>query len=175
MPAGLHTNPAFRLAADLLRRLGFRFAAHGGRVANTYRATPRVTTDYDFMVDDGDLAQLRDALSADGFSITNYHRPGHDVIGQVRAKRADLAYDFNLISVDYERAAISRAESNNGILAIEDLLIQKLFAWRARDRDDVRSILATKPALDLSIFEEWVDYFEIRDRLVRELKLAGMN
>lgn len=175
MPAGLNTKPAFRYATELLRRLGFRFAVHGGQVANHYRPVDRLTVDYDFMVDDGDLAQLRDALTADGFSITKYHRPGDDVIGQVRAARADLAYDFNLISVDYERAAISRAEDNDGILAIEDLLIQKLFAWRDRDRDDVRSILATKPALDMSIFEEWLDYFDIRDRLDAELRSAGMR
>lgn len=175
MPAGLNTKPAFRYATDLLRRLGFRFAVHGGQVANHYRRVERLTVDYDFMVDAGDLAQLRDALATDGFSITKYHRPGEDVIGQVRAARDDLAYDFNLISVDYERAAIARAEDNDGILVIEDLLIQKLFAWRDRDRDDVREILATQPAIDTAIFEEWVDYFEIRDRLEAELKRAGMR
>lgn len=175
MPAGLNTKPAFRYATDLLRRLGFRFAVHGGQVANHYRPAERLTVDYDFMVDDGDLERLRDALEADGFSITKYHRPGENVIGQVRAAREDLAFDFNLISVDYERAAIARAEENDGILVIEDLLIQKLFAWRDRDRDDVRAILATRPALNMAIFEEWLDYFEIRERLNDELRRSHMR
>lgn len=170
MKNGLATTPAVTYATELLRRLGFRFAVHGGRVANHYRDVARATLDYDFLVEGDDLASLRDALDHDGFTITKYHQPGTDRIGQVRAKNVNVAYDFNLISVDYEHEAIERAEANDGILVIEDLLIQKLFAWRDRDRDDVRTILATNPVLDMSIFERWVDYFDIRERLVAELE-----
>ncbi len=172
---GLNTKRAFQLASELLKQLGFKFAAHGGQAANTYRPSERQTTDWDFLVVDGDLEDLRVELEALGFSITRYHRPGEQTIGQVRARRDDIAYDFNLISVDYERDAIERAQANDGVLVIEDLLIQKLFAWRDRDRDDVRAILATRPALNMAIFEEWADYFEIRERLDAELRRAGIR
>lgn len=124
------------------------------------------------MVTDGDLGRLRDCLQQEGFTIRAYHRADEGRIGQIRASKQDVAYDFNLISVEYEAEAIARAQSNDGILVVEDLLIQKLFAWRDRDRDDVRTILATHPDLDMAIFDRWVGYFDIGDRLRAELKRA---
>jgi hypothetical protein len=42
----------------------------------------------------------------------------------------------------------------------EELLIHKVFAGRARDLDDVRSILIKNPSVNLPYIEKWLAEFE---------------
>jgi hypothetical protein len=42
----------------------------------------------------------------------------------------------------------------------EDVIIHKVFAGRARDLDDVKSILMKSPSVDLSYIEKWLTEFE---------------
>lgn len=52
----------------------------------------------------------------------------------------DLVVDVLLAETNYQREAMERAVE--GIITVEDVIVHKLPAWRARDRDDVASILA---------------------------------
>ena len=77
-------------ARELLDRLKKRWAHHGGRAANEYRATLRFTTDYDFWV--SSLDGLAEELEALGFELIE--RPSTDGasrLGQIVAQRGTRA------------------------------------------------------------------------------------
>jgi hypothetical protein len=78
------------------------------------------------------------------------------------AKRGNERVDFIIPTVAYQELAIDRARGH--VLTVEDVLIQKLLAWRARDRDDVRSILAAGHELDTAYIEEWTTFWDVSDR-----------
>jgi hypothetical protein len=57
---------------------------------------------------------------------------------------------------------LTRAAGNH-LLTIEDVLIHKVLADRARDRADVDSILATDPELDHEYIDHWMQQWEITE------------
>jgi hypothetical protein len=75
-----------------------------------------------------------------------------------------------LASTAYHREALARAE--DGSLAVEDVIIAKLIAWRPRDRDDIREILATDPDLDHGYIDEWCVAWEVVDRWTESRRLG---
>jgi hypothetical protein len=50
------------------------------------------------------------------------------------------------------------------VLTVEDVLVHKLIAWRARDRDDVRSILWTGLVFDRDYVDHWATEWMVEDR-----------
>jgi len=64
--------------------------------------------------------------------------------------------------VAYQREALDRAVDH--VLRVEDVVIHKLIAWRARDRDDIRSILEAGVALDGVYLDRWIDAWELGER-----------
>ena len=77
--------------------------------------------------------------------------------------------DILVAGTDYQREAIARAvpEGRNRLLTIEDVIIHKLIAGRYQDDADIESILATKPALDRTYLDRWIDYWDVGDRWQR--------
>ena len=77
--------------------------------------------------------------------------------------RIDLIFSFT----EYEREAIERATlyviENTSVhfASIEDVIIHKIFAGRARDLDDVCGILIRNSVFDSSYIERWLRVFEI--------------
>jgi hypothetical protein len=75
--------------------------------------------------------------------------------------RVDLIFSFS----PFEHLAISRARTVRigraelRFASLEDLVIHKLIAGRARDLEDVRHILLKNPAADLSYIRRWLDEF----------------
>lgn len=76
--------------------------------------------------------------------------------------RVDLIFSFTL----YEQHAIERArtiqigETIVKYAALEDLIIHKVFAGRARDIEDVRLILLRHPETDKEYIRTWLARFE---------------
>lgn len=145
--------------ADRLRSLGLDPVLVGALAAATYRRSPRFTTDVDFMVTD--FADVDEQLAADGYDVKSMAEPGGDpYLIFVRGKGVKV--DLLLAETDYHRGALDRAV--NGVLTVEDVIVMKLLAWRARDRDDVSSIMSTDPALDIDYIDRWAGVWEVADR-----------
>lgn len=135
-----------------------RRALVGAAAAMRYRASDRVTTDLDFLVEwNGDFVQ---ALVEQGFSVRAAEDEGE--VHLVRTRRTGCAVDFIVARTDYQHLAIERAQ--NQVLSVEDVLVHKLIAWRARDRDDVRSILSTGLDFDRDYVDHWATEWAVEDR-----------
>lgn len=161
----LRNDPNYRFAADLLDELGIEWAVIGGRVANLYRPTIRLTQDFDFMV--SKLDGIREILEDAGFRIVKTPRNQDNELMQIVAHKGDQRYDFNLVDYEYQFEAIERARENDCVIVIEDVLIQKLLAWRPQDRDDLESIMKTEIAFDEALVRRWSRVFETEERLDR--------
>ena len=74
--------------------------------------------------------------------------------------------DFILSFTPYERQAMDRVARRviRGcevrFASAEDLIVHKIFAGRARDLEDVRSILARNPDLDHAYIRRWLREFD---------------
>jgi hypothetical protein len=127
--------------------------------ANRYRADARFTTDLDLLVgqDDHLAAVVREA----GYRVTEVADPGeppHLLIARNAATRVDILPAV----VEYQLRALERGI--DGFLTAEDVIIHKLIAWRARDRDDIRSILEAEVPLDQTYIASWAQAWEVEDR-----------
>jgi hypothetical protein len=77
--------------------------------------------------------------------------------------------------VETEYHAVAHGRAVNGMLAVEDVLIHKLIAWRAKDQDDIASILPTRPNLDAEYIDRWAKEWQVGDRWAdsRQRWMAG--
>jgi hypothetical protein len=84
----------------------------------------------------------------------------------VQDLKSGIRIDFIFSFSPYERQAIERANEvklENVIVrfaALEDLIIHKIIAKRARDSEDVRSILLKNPDYDKIYIEKWLKEFD---------------
>ena len=142
-----------------LAELGCEPVLIGALAALKYRSTPRFTTDVDFLV--RSLDGVADAFRADGYDVQVMAEPGEQpYVVFIRGRGAKV--DALVVETEYQAVAHTRAIG--GILTIEDVLIHKLIAWRAKDQDDIASILATRPELDGVYIDRWVGEWEVDER-----------
>jgi hypothetical protein len=139
---------AFR---DRLDALGLEPVLIGALAAQRYRLAPRSTTDVDFLV--RRLGSLVEVMQGDGYDVHVMAEPGEEPY-VVFISGEGVKVDVLVAETDYQREALDRAV--DGVLSVEDVLIHKLLAWRARDRDDVASILATGRPVDEAYVDRWV-------------------
>jgi len=144
---------------ELLDELGIDWAAIGALAANRYRATVRFTSDADALVEW--VERLDDALRARGYDvqvIADEGEPPH----LLRLRRQEEQVDLLPPVVEYQQVALDRAVDR--VITAEDVIVFKLIAWRARDRDDIRSILETGRRLDRDYIVRWAEAWEVTDR-----------
>jgi hypothetical protein len=145
--------------AERLRSLGFEPVLIGALAANVYRLGPRLTTDVDFLT--RSLVGLAEALEADGLDVHTMAEPGE--APYVAFIRGDgIRVDVVAAQTDYQLEAFERAR--DGVLTVEDVIVHKLIAWRARDRDDIDQILAAGHVLDDTYLERWIAAWQVEDR-----------
>lgn len=145
--------------ADLLREVGADVVLAGALAANAWRREPRFTTDVDFLA--RSLVGVADALEARGFEVKAMAEPGGDPY--LLFVRGDgIRVDILLAETEYHEGAMDRAI--DGRLSAEDVIVHKLIAWRAKDRDDVEAILAAGHPLDEEYVERWAAAWEVSDR-----------
>lgn len=135
----------------------------GGRAANFYRPTPRFTRDVDFYVTR--LQGVREFLETAGFTIVKSPRGDGNELLQIVAEKPGIRFDFNLADFEYQFDAIERAKANEGVIVVEDVIIQKLLAWRPTDRDDLEAIVGSGIEIDFELVRRWCDQFETTERL----------
>lgn len=81
-------------------------------------------------------------------------------------KRSGIRVDFIFSFSPYERQAIERAKDiklGNSLVrfaSLEDVVIHKVIAGRARDFEDVKSILLKNPKYDLIYIKKWLKEFD---------------
>jgi hypothetical protein len=124
-----------------------------------YRATPRLTTDADFLADDVD--GLDDAFRAAGYRVNavgDPEGPRHLLVVRGHGDQIDVL----LPVVEYQDIALERAQDH--VITAEDVIIHKLIAWRPRDRNDIASILETGVDLDADYIRGWANQWQVLDR-----------
>jgi hypothetical protein len=140
----------------------------GALAASLYRRHPRLTTDADLLVEPAD--GVADAFRAAGYDVRSVGgEPDSPDMLMVRGKgdRIDLLF----ATVDYLRGALDR--SIDHVLAVEDVIVQKLIAWRPRDRDDLAEILETGRDLDDSYIDHWASQWNVADRWTQTRARGG--
>lgn len=145
--------------AAVLDQIGVRWAVVGAVAALRYRSEPRLTTDLDLLVESH--PGLAQAFRDDGFQVEEYAdtgEPPHLLLIRGKGVRVDLL----IVTVEYQQVALDR--SRDGIIAVEDVIVHKLIAWRTRDQDDVLSILRADPHLDAQYIEHWAHEWGVVDR-----------
>ncbi|MEQ1699806.1 MAG: hypothetical protein ABMA25_06840 [Ilumatobacteraceae bacterium] len=157
MPAPSDYFDQFR---DQLAALGAQPVGIGAFAALLYRAEPRETTDVDFLVTS--LHGVAEAFREFGYDVRAISEPDSDQPYVVFVRGGGAKMDALLVETDYHAEAHRRAVS--GMLTVEDVLVHKLIAWRAKDQDDIASILSTSPTLDESYIDRWAEEWQVGDR-----------
>lgn len=146
--------------AGLLDELGVDWVIAGAAATYPYRTTGRFTTDLDLLVrwDEGLPAAARSL----GYDVRVMAAPD-DHPHLLQLHRGHEHVDLIVAAVDYQDEAIDRGLASH-VLTVEDVLVHKLIAWRPRDREDIASILAGDPQLDLGYIEHWAREWDVLDR-----------
>lgn len=154
--------------AERLRSLGLEVALIGALAARRYRATDRITTDVDFLA--RELKDLPERMRSDGYEVRTMAEPGGEpyvVFIRGKGERVDVLQ----AETPFQHTALDRAR--DGVITVEDVIVHKLLAWRARDRDDIASIFAAGHALDERYIERWAEAWEIPDRWAEAKRTLG--
>lgn len=148
---------------DELDALGVPWVVAGALAAQRYRDWPRFTTDLDLLVLwNPDLVERFQAL---GYTVTAHADPeSHPHLLMLRSSEEKI--DLIVAVVEYQAVALRRGQFTH-YLTIEDVLIHKLLAWRLKDRDDIRSILAASSTYDEAYVAQWATEWEVLDRWER--------
>ena len=138
--------------AEALDSLGADWVIIGGLAALRYREKQRFTTDADFLA--RHVEGIKKLFESQGFTVRTMIQPG-DAAPYVYFVRGNgMSVDVLISETEYQDCAIGRRV--DGYLTVEDVIIHKLLAFRSRDQDDIRSILARGLSLDRSYIEHWV-------------------
>lgn len=168
--------PVSSTAAELLGRIAQSLDSHGipymivGGQAVLVYGEPRLTKDIDVTLGVGPdrLGDLLPIITALGL------RPLVDPETFTRqtlvlpCEEDDTGHrvDFILSFSEYEREALQRTRATpiEGVAvrfaSPEDVIIHKMVAGRPRDLEDVASVAAKTPALDLDYVSRWLRAFE---------------
>jgi predicted nucleotidyltransferase len=154
--------------AQSLKNNGIPYMVIGGQAVLLY-GEPRLTKDIDITLG-ADLTRLQDVLSAvremrltplvdpEIFTRETMVLPCSDPETGIRV---DLIFSFS----PFERLAISRArvvrigEADVSFASLEDLLVHKIVAGRARDLEDARIILLKNTNADFVYVRRWLSEF----------------
>ncbi len=90
-------------------------------------------------------------------------------------KKSGIRVDFIFSFSPYEKQAIERGKDIKlgrtlvKFVSLEDLVIHKVIAGRARDLEDVKSILLKNPKYDSVYIEKWLEEFDksLGDRFLK--------
>jgi hypothetical protein len=159
--------------ARLLASLGADYAVVGGHAVNCW-LEPRLTADIDVTVAAGPerLEALRTRLLEDGFRVTREHGAGGpsgpDFVRFVSADD-EIVLEVQAAKTEFQREVVRRAIGTpDGIrvATVEDLIVLKLIADRAKDQADLEGLLGLG-AVDWAYVEKWATAWGVLDRLHR--------
>ena len=142
----------------------------GGQAVLVY-GEPRLTRDIDIIMGIGvdGLDSVKKIIKAIGLkSLVEKEKAfvERNMVLPTLDKKSGIRVDFIFSFSPYERQAIERARdiklgrSLVRFASLEDVVIHKMIAGRARDLDDVKSILLKNPKYDLVYIKKWLKEFD---------------
>ena len=146
-------------ARSVLGEVGVDAVVMGAVAALQYRSSPRTTTDLDLLI--GRAGDLRAAFEEHDFAVREVTDPSGDPFLFI-ITRNEVRIDIIVAETAYQEEALKRAI--NGYLSPEDVILHKLIAWRARDRDDIGSILEADIEIDSAYVDRWATEWDVADR-----------
>jgi predicted nucleotidyltransferase len=153
-----------------LKRGAIPYMVIGGQAVLLY-GEPRLTRDIDITLGVGkeDLSKVKKILRTLGLKILV--KNDKDFVAKTMVlpaldRESGIRIDFTFSHSLYERQAIERAKEIKlgrtpvRFASLEDLVIHKVIAGRARDLEDVRCILLKNPTYDSQDIEKWLAEFD---------------
>ena len=166
--------PLLERLASAISAAGVRYMVIGGQAVIQYSES-RLTEDIDVTIGiDTDDWRRADALlrAADLIPRTSdyemYAVEGHILL--LADRKTAIRVDCALAGSAFEESALARVVPQRigtvdvAFTSPEDLIVQKIFAGRERDHDDVRRLLRKQKKLDRQYIEHWLRDFGASDR-----------
>ena len=146
------------------------WAVAGGHAADVYRLESRFTEDLFLLVSLGSRS-MRDAASgltkrdwtvrvmmSDGWLL----RVSHPEFGYMYVIASETRYQDE---APRRSRAVDLGEGLSArVLSVEDVIVHKLIANRAKDDADIEDILRAGPSLDWRYLDDWFDAWDLRER-----------
>ena len=161
----------------LLKKIGLQlekasipYMVIGGQAVLLY-GEPRLTRDIDITLGIGinGLKKIKEVVSVVSLKILVKKEEEfvkRNMVLPTIDKKSGIRVDFIFSFSPYEKQAIERGnEIKLGrtlvkFASLEDVVIHKVIAGRARDLEDVKSILLKNPKYDLVYIEKWLEEFD---------------
>ena len=153
-----------------LKKVSIPYMVIGGQAVLLY-GEPRLTRDIDITLGIGvnELNKLKEVISGAGLKILV--KKEKKFVEQNRVlptmdEKSGIRVDFIFSFSPYERQAIERAKDIRlgrtwvRFASLEDVVIHKVIAGRARDLEDIKSILLKNPTYDSEDIEKWLEEFD---------------
>ena len=153
-----------------LKKASVPYMVIGGQAVLVY-GEPRLTRDIDITVGIGidGLDQMKKIVSTVGLRILVENERAfveRNMVLPTLEVKSGIRVDFIFSFSPYERQAIERGRdiqlgrTTIRFASLEDLVIHKVIAGRARDIEDVKSILAKNPKYDSNEIAKWLREFD---------------
>jgi len=153
-----------------LKKNSIPYMVIGGQAVLLY-GEPRLTKDIDITLGVGvrDLNKLKETISSLGLKILverDEEFVERNMVLPTLDEKSGIRVDFIFSFSPYERQAIERAKdiklgrSMVRFASLEDVVIHKVIAGRARDLEDIQSILLKNQKYDSDYIEKWLKEFD---------------
>jgi len=153
-----------------LKKDSIPYMVIGGQAVLLY-GEPRLTRDIDITLGVGvrELNKLKETISSLGLKILverDEEFVERNMVLPALDEKSGIRVDFIFSFSPYERQAIERAKdikmgrSLVRFASLEDVVIHKVIAGRARDLEDIKSILLKNQKYDLDYIEKWLKEFD---------------
>lgn len=153
-----------------LKKASIPYMVIGGQ-AVLLHGEPRLTKDIDITLGIGveELGRIRKISRSMRLKIlvkNDKDFVAKTLVLPVLDRESGIRIDFTFSCSPYERQAIERAtevklgRTSVRFASLEDLVINKVIAGRARDLEDVRSVLLKNPKYDSHYMEKWLSEFD---------------
>ena len=153
-----------------LRKDSIPYMVIGGQAVLLY-GEPRLTRDIDITLGVGvrELNKLKETISSLGLKILverDEEFVERNIVLPTLDEKSGIRVDFIFSFSPYERQAIERAKdiklgrSLVRFASLEDVVIHKVIAGRARDLEDIKSILLKNQKYDSDYIEKWLKEFD---------------
>jgi hypothetical protein len=153
-----------------LKKASILYMVIGGQAVLLY-GEPRLTRDIDIILGMGvnGLGKVKKIIPVIGLKILVEKEKEfveRNMVLPTIDKKSGIRVDFIFSFSPYERQALERgkdiklARTLVKFASLEDVVIHKVIAGRARDLEDVKSILLKNPKCDLVYIEKWLKEFD---------------
>jgi len=153
-----------------LKKASIPYMVIGGQAVLLY-GEPRLTRDIDITLGIGvdGLHRVKKIIPIIGLkSLVRKEKEfvERNMVFPTMDKRSGIRVDFIFSFSQYERQAIERAKdiklgrASVRYASLEDVVVHKVIAGRARDLEDVRSVLLKNPRYDSGYIKKWLRAFD---------------